>query len=619
MITRNRNKTVLTLAVILGVLAAFSGSLQAVLVYEPFDYPVDTGIDGLAVNAVGLMGTWSANYTDDTASIKGGSLTYSILPTAGIHWGPRGGAVWTSPWIEATLDPAVMAGYLDDGDELWFSFVGNLNIGGVTLNNGHRLQIGADAGNNVAIYVKKIEDGLAEVRAAITIDGSETLSTDSVTFTENRRFFVGRVIFGATDTVEVYLPGPDLVKPENPAGTVTGSLDQSTFDMLRSQVTNGNSGVDADEIRIGTTYDDVVGIVSTTVRDPNPTDGAGDVARTPTLTWKPGKFAAPTNGHKVYFGESFNDVNDGIGGITQSSASYAPAQRLEFGTTYYWRVDEVNAPPDSTVYPGEVWSFTTELLAYPIENVTATASSSNIGEEAENTVNGSGVDANDLHSTETTDMWRSSPDGDGLPWIEYEFDRVSKLHEMWVWNHNTSLEQIYGFGFKDVLIEYSTDGIDYKALGTTHEFAQAPGTPGYAHETIDFEGVAAKYVRLTANSTWGSVLSGLSEVRFFEIPVHATVPYPDSGTQGVDVTTTLAWRAGREAAEHKVNLNTNEQAVTDGTALVDTVTEATYVPTLDLASTYYWSIDEVLWWTISSPTMRLKPEKRAATLYIILG
>ncbi|MEJ2705859.1 MAG: hypothetical protein P8Z79_25755, partial [Sedimentisphaerales bacterium] len=27
------------------------------------------------------------------------------------------------------------------------------------------------------------------------------------------------------------------------------------------------------------------------------------------------------------------------------------------GTTYYWRIDEVNAPPDETIYKGDVWSF----------------------------------------------------------------------------------------------------------------------------------------------------------------------------------------------------------------------------------------------------------------------
>jgi len=43
--------------------------------------------------------------------------------------------------------------------------------------------------------------------------------------------------------------------------------------------------------------------------DPSLADGAEDVPRDVVLSWTPGEFAAPTNGHKVYFGESFNDVN----------------------------------------------------------------------------------------------------------------------------------------------------------------------------------------------------------------------------------------------------------------------------------------------------------------------
>ena len=55
--------------------------------------------------------------------------------------------------------------------------------------------------------------------------------------------------------------------------------------------------------------------------------------------------------------------------------SFEPAGTLEFGKTYYWRVDEVNGPPNANVFKGQVWSFTVEPYAYPIKGVTATASS----------------------------------------------------------------------------------------------------------------------------------------------------------------------------------------------------------------------------------------------------
>jgi hypothetical protein len=144
--------------------------------------------------------------------------------------------------------------------------------------------------------------------------------------------------------------------------------------------------------------------------EPSPADGAADVPRDVALSWMPGAFAAPTNGHTVYFSENFSDVNDGIGGIAQNATTYAPAQRLDFGTTYYWRVDEVNGPPDFTVYEGKVWSFTTEPVAYAIGNITATASSSDVDKGPENTINGSGLDDSGLlHGKDAEgNMWLSS-------------------------------------------------------------------------------------------------------------------------------------------------------------------------------------------------------------------
>ncbi|GAF74176.1 unnamed protein product, partial [marine sediment metagenome] len=339
----------------------------------------------------------------------------------------------------------------------------------------------------------------------------------------------------------------------------------------------------------------------------NPADEATDVSPKTVLSWTPGIYA---DKHDVYLGTDFNDVNDAsnldpmgpdkVYRARQDANSYTAPQRLDFNKTYYWRIDEVNAPPTShVVYEGAVWSFTTEPVGYPIDgnNITATASSLYAADQGpENTINGLGLDANDLHSTEETDMWLSG--GEPNAWIEYELDKVHKLHEMWVWNYNQVIESIVGFGFKDVTIEYSVDGNDYATLGTTHEFARALGMLDYAYDTtVDFNGVAAKYVRLTANSNWGNVLDqfGLSEVRFFYIPVHAREPYPDSGATDVPQDVVLGFGAGREAVTHDVYLSTDEQAVIDGNAPVTTVTEASYRPPLplDLGTAYYWKINEV--------------------------
>jgi len=355
----------------------------------------------------------------------------------------------------------------------------------------------------------------------------------------------------------------------------------------------------------GEIEDIMEGIFRQIASSPSPDDKTVDVLRDVALGWKPGVFA---NTHDVYFGTVLDDVSDAsrtnplsvLARQNQDPNIYAPHERLAFGETYYWRVDEVNAPPDSTVYPGEIWSFTTEPVGYPIDgaNIAATASGTNQADTGpENSINGSGLYDNDLHSTEATDMWLSGSGDPGSAWIEYEFDKVYKLHEMWVWNSNQPVESLVGFGFRDVTIEYSTNGTDYTTLDTTHEFARAPGVPDYAHDTtVDFSGVAAKYVRLTANSNWGGFMPqcGLSEVRFFSIPVQAREPSPDSGATDVAVDVILSFRAGRDAAEDNVYLSADEQAVIDGTVAPVSVTNASYSPSpLDLGSTYYWRIDEV--------------------------
>ncbi|UCC99201.1 MAG: discoidin domain-containing protein, partial [Phycisphaerales bacterium] len=298
----------------------------------------------------------------------------------------------------------------------------------------------------------------------------------------------------------------------------TGTMPQNTASVTIGRRSRGGTSFNGviDEVAIfnrALTAQEIPNIMAGMVdaglaSEPNPVDEATDVPRDVVLSWTPGIYAPPINGHRVYLSKSFNDVNDGMGGATLDASSHDPG-RLEYETTYYWRVDEVNAPPDSTVYAGEVWSFTTEPVGYPINGVNITATASSVGQAdfgPENTINSSGLDENGLHSTNATDMWLSDNELLGA-WIQYEFDKVHRLHEMWVWNSNQVFEALFGFGMKDVTVEYSTDGADWTALPNVPEFAKAPGMAGYAHNTtVDFGGAVAQYVRLTANSNWGGIL-----------------------------------------------------------------------------------------------------------------
>ncbi|MCU0914650.1 MAG: protein kinase [Planctomycetes bacterium] len=235
----------------------------------------------------------------------------------------------------------------------------------------------------------------------------------------------------------------------------------------------------------------------------------------------------------VYFGASREAVTQADRGNplnvlvskAQVGTTYDPEGLLDFSRTYYWRVDFVIPGPTPTIYAGPVLSFTTEAFAYPIKGVTATASGSQGNMGPHKTVDGSGLDQKDGHSTNGADMWLST--AVQPRWIQYGFDKVHSLHELWVWNSNQSVEPFIGFGARTVKIEYSADGKTWTPLANVPEFARAPGKPGYAHNTtINFGGVSAKYVNLTIEKGWGTTPSiGLSEVRFFYIPT-ASAPKP---------------------------------------------------------------------------------------------
>ena len=101
---------------------------------------------------------------------------------------------------------------------------------------------------------------------------------------------------------------------------------------------------------------------------PKPANGALNEATYVTLSWRAGEFAVS---HDVYLGEDFDDVNEAtrdsevfrsnqaltmtfyVAGFT----GYAYPDGLVPGTTYYWRIDEVNEAEPNSPWKGKVWSF----------------------------------------------------------------------------------------------------------------------------------------------------------------------------------------------------------------------------------------------------------------------
>jgi hypothetical protein len=82
------------------------------------------------------------------------------------------------------------------------------------------------------------------------------------------------------------------------------------------------------------------------------------------LSWKPGGRAVS---HEVYIGDNFDDVNDSAESTFQGNQvatflvvgfpGFPFPDGLVPGTTYYWRIDEVNDTEPNSPWKGPVWSF----------------------------------------------------------------------------------------------------------------------------------------------------------------------------------------------------------------------------------------------------------------------
>jgi hypothetical protein len=98
---------------------------------------------------------------------------------------------------------------------------------------------------------------------------------------------------------------------------------------------------------------------------PVPKDGALLEDTWVSMSWSLGDFAAS---HDVYIGDNFDDVNTGAEGTFQGNQAdtffvvgfpgFAYPDGLVPGTTYYWRIDEVNDAEPNSPWKGKIWSFT---------------------------------------------------------------------------------------------------------------------------------------------------------------------------------------------------------------------------------------------------------------------
>jgi hypothetical protein len=280
--------------------------------------------------------------------------------------------------------------------------------------------------------------------------------------------------------------------------------------------------------------------------NPDPMDQDTGIALDAGLSWTAGAGAAS---HDVYFGTVENDVLNATHATVaifkgnQSATTWTPPSLLSGTTAYYWRIDEVGAPPNGTT-KGLVWRFTTGAgqAALPI-----TPANGAVGVVLAPTLTwtaGAGAAAHDIYfgttqaAVQSADRASAEYQG-GQVLADTSFDVIGPL------TGNTN----YYWRIDEL------DALDNATKGPVWQFKTGTG------------------------------------------PV--SNPVPADLDAGIDINADLSWTAGSAATSHSVYFGTSEAAVDAATPATPGIYKGnqattTFDPTaLNPGTTYYWRIDEV--------------------------
>jgi hypothetical protein len=172
---------------------------------------------------------------------------------------------------------------------------------------------------------------------------------------------------GSSNNAQIYING--VLESEGTGGTVASSFGPLNFGAWTNNQRFYHGLMD--DIRVYNhvlTEAEVLGAMAGKVwpyaSGPNPEDGALHADTWVSISWKPGGLAVS---HDVYFSDNFDDVNEGRANAFQGNqgTTYFVAgfpgfpypDGLVNGTTYYWRIDEVNEADPNSPWKGDVWSF----------------------------------------------------------------------------------------------------------------------------------------------------------------------------------------------------------------------------------------------------------------------
>ena len=226
------------------------------LVYEPFDYPSDAEVPQSLLGKSGALGTTGAYVTLDERpkhlpKIVAGGLSHGALPVTGNkghagHHGSKGCAIQ----LDGSLKKA---GLLDDGAEVWIGFLFRTLKKGPGVN----LFLQSDDGKEAIGFIHK---GVTESYVYENGKEKKRLFVKGMR-APNTYFFVAKMVWGKDGQPDQWIPyfvPDDLKLPEKHGRIFTEpfNIDQNKLSRL---VLKGGDASHADEIRIGPTFESVVG------------------------------------------------------------------------------------------------------------------------------------------------------------------------------------------------------------------------------------------------------------------------------------------------------------------------------------------------------------------------
>ena len=375
--------------------------------------------------------------------------------------------------------------------------------------------------------------------------------------------------------------------------------------------------------------------------NPSPPDEARYVALNISLSWT-GGFNSKM--HTVYFGDSFDNVNEATGGMPQIVTTYKPVL-LEKDKTYYWRVDEFDG---TATLKGDVWSFST-IPTIPINDPSLVGWWSLDEGSGNVAVDWSGHDNHGNLVGEP--QWVAGYDGgalelDGNNWIDCGNPAALQIAgsitiACWVNpaalggdQGFVALNNSYAFKASADHLRFTTPGIlDHDAFSATLDNGE------WQHAAVTFEpgqvGGAVFYINgveierldasslsvgtgpfLIGNNQWSQHLIGLiDDVRVYnkiltaeEVtramrgnPLVAWGPSPaNRATPDIDNALPLSWSPGDMASKHDVYFGTDMDAVANAdTSTADIYrgrqSGTSYSPPEGVewgGGPYYWRIDQ---------------------------